>query len=110
MSFRQLRKLPGLDGIVKDLAEKLQRSQADQGVEDVALFRQNRVEYGEVSITDEGGPLDAALQKAGADSIAYTDSEAALLQDSGGFQITDDSGAGATQVGIVGFSDCGGGE
>lgn len=88
MSFRQLRKLPGLDGIVKDLAEKLQRAQADQGVEDVTLFRQNRVDHDGIAYTDAATEtLDG--DQAGTDAVALSDSEESDLAGAGTFRIAE---------------------
>lgn len=87
MSFRQLRKLPGLDSIVKDLAEKLQRAQADQGVEDATLFRQNRVDYDAILLTDAGSQTVNG-DRTDTDLISYSDAEAILLlQQDGQFAV-----------------------
>lgn len=103
MSFRQLRKLPGLDSIVKDLAEKLQRAQADQGVEDVTLFRQNRVNYDRISFTDasiqtlDGDRMETNL-------ISYSDVEITVLQQGGQFVVALNSdGSDQTQPIVVDF-------
>jgi hypothetical protein len=103
MSFRLLRKIPGLDGIVKDLAEKLQRAQADQGVEDVTLFRQNRVDYDEISLIDAGSQTLNG-DRADADAILYTDSQTMLLQEGGQFTIAlDGDGSDQAQPVVVDF-------
>lgn len=72
MSFRQLRKLPGIDSLVKELAEKIQQSQVEQGVEDVTLFRQNRVDTDSIAYTDTGAQTLNG-DKADTDAIAITD-------------------------------------
>ncbi len=90
MSFRQLRKIPGIDGIIKDLAEKQQRAQAEQGMEDTALFRQNRVDTDAVSHEDEGGALDAGMQQSGAGAVSLADAETALTQNTGQFDADGD--------------------
>lgn len=107
MSFRQMRKLPGMDSIVKDLAEKLQRAQADQGVEDVTLFRQNRVDTDSIALADmstqvlNGDEVDT-------DSIALTDTETTLNQNSGQFTIAANSdGSDQTQPLKIDFGDIG---
>lgn len=90
MSYRQIRKVPGMDGIVKDLAEKQQRAQAEQGIEDVTLFRQNRVDTDAISHGDEGGALDAGLQKSASGAVSLADLDASSRQDTGQFSADGD--------------------
>jgi hypothetical protein len=74
MSFRQLRKIPGLGGIVKDLAEQQIRSQAEDGVEDLTEFGQNRVDTDAIAFADSDSEiLDG--DKVDSDSVAFTDTD-----------------------------------
>lgn len=96
-----------MDGIVKDLAEKLQRAQADQGVEDVTLFRQNRVDTDNIALTDASTQVLNG-DKVDTDSIAYTDTETTLLQNSGQFTISlNNDGSDQTQPLKIDFGDIG---
>lgn len=107
MSFRQLRKLPGIDSIVKELAEKFQQSQVEQGVEDVTLFRQNRVDYDEIAFTDTNTQTFNG-DHANTDTVALADTETTLLQNSGQFTISANSdGSDQTRPLLIGYGDIG---
>jgi hypothetical protein len=84
MSYRQLRKIPGLDNIVKDLAEKQNRAQPEAGVEDLAEFGQARIDTDNIAYADaDTEVLDG--DKVDTDAIAHADAETTLRQTSGQF-------------------------
>ncbi|AIC16959.1 hypothetical protein NVIE_026870 [Nitrososphaera viennensis EN76] len=74
-----MRKIPGLDNIVKDLAEKQNRAQAEDGIEDLTLFRQNRVDTDAITYADTESHA-ANGDRTDADGISLADVETALAQ------------------------------
>ena len=75
MSFRQLRKVPGLSGIVKDLAEQQNRARAEDGVEDMTEFGQSRVDTDAIAFTDADSETLDGDRVDTDDSIAHADAD-----------------------------------
>jgi hypothetical protein len=86
MSFRQLRKIPGLSATVKDLAEQQNRAQAEEGIEDLSQFGQNRVDTDSIAFTDTDTELLNG-DKVDTDNLAYTDADTESGFTSGQFKV-----------------------
>ncbi|MEW5839584.1 MAG: hypothetical protein AB1753_01140 [Thermoproteota archaeon] len=86
MSFRQLRKIPGLSGIVKDLAEQQNRAQAEDGVEDLTEFGQNRVDTDAIAFTDTDSEILNG-DKVDSDNVALSDTDSESSFTSGQFRV-----------------------
>lgn len=82
--FRLLRKLPGMDAVVRQLAEMQQASAAGEGIEDITLFSQNRVDNDHLSYQQSSEQkLDG--DASGSDTVQYSGTGAEALMDSGEF-------------------------
>lgn len=82
--FRLLRKLPGMDAVVRQLAEMQQASAAGDGIEDITLFSQNRVDNDHLSYEQSSEQkLDGDLSDL--DIVHYVGADAGVLMESGEF-------------------------
>lgn len=84
--FKQIRQSGTSPELVKELAEKLARINAETGIEDISLLRQMRVDTDAIAYTDaEDNQLDGDLSDT--DNIAYTDTDVTDLTNSGAFTV-----------------------
>lgn len=95
--FRLLRKLPGMDAVVRQLAEMQQASVAGGGIEDITLFSQNRVDSDQISYGQSSEQkLDGDVSDS--DIVHYVGAATEVLMDTGQFSADGDFFCGSGYV------------